>query len=300
MFMASPENTKVESSAGLEEIDRLLDQEDPSFNQEIKAVKDVAADANVQIVSEASDDSAMDAEEAPAAPMKPWKRWWNLRKANMSAQVRRFKTVVIMFVTTVPKDFALFSLSLIKGFFRILGGALKAFGNLSKGQKFGMILVVLMLGATAALVIKNVRGNWLPTLLPPILSGFNEVADHVYEYNPATDTIPFFKAFPQDPELYLFGKIKVNLRRNSEHPMPMGAFELYVQVDSRDTAIELQSRHTEFSDLLHRVFEELTYNELVSELGKNRAKDIIKRDLSKELTQGWITDVHFKTFILKP
>ncbi len=111
--------------------------------------------------------------------------------------------------------------------------------------------------------------------------------------------ILFFGAFPQDPEIYL-NKIKVNLKAGPGHPNPMGAFEIYVQVDSHDTAIELQHRDVEMHDLVQRVIEGTSYTEVVTDLGKNRLKGLIKKEIDHALTQGWVADIHFKTFILKP
>src|SRR5262249_43414299 len=153
---------------------------------------------------------------------------------------------------------------------------------------------------TVMIVSANLKGRWLPALMPPLLTNFYEVADQKFDYDPKTDMIPFGRAFPQDPEMFLINKIKVNLRRTSGHPNPMGAFEIYLQVDARDTAVELQTRQVEIHDQVQRIIEEQSYNEMVSDLGKNRVKGIIKSQVSQALTQGYVVDVHFKNFILKP
>jgi flagellar basal body-associated protein FliL len=94
--------------------------------------------------------------------------------------------------------------------------------------------------------------------------------------------------------------MKVNLRRTAENPNPMGAFEVIVQVDSKDTAIELRDREVELNDHLQRVFEEETFSDLETEIGKARLKTSLKRELNQKLTQGWVKDISFKTFVLKP
>jgi flagellar basal body-associated protein FliL len=80
----------------------------------------------------------------------------------------------------------------------------------------------------------------------------------------------------------------------------MGAFEIVVLLDSKDTAIEVADRQVEFFDLLQRVFEEESFNDLETELGKSKLKSHLKRELNQKLTQGWAKDISFKTFILKP
>src|SRR5262249_53247033 len=111
---------------------------------------------------------------------------------------------------------------------------------------------------------------------------------------------PFYSAFPQERYEFLFPKVKVNLRHTDEHPNPMGAFELVVQLDSKDTAIEMSDREVEFFDLLQRTMEDESYDSMDSELGKGRFKSKLKHEFNQLLTQGWVKDINFKTAILKP
>jgi flagellar basal body-associated protein FliL len=282
----------------LEDLDKLLEQEDPGFGQALAAVRAVVVESSVQIDSEGASVELEVAEEQAIAA-KGIKPWLVRRKLNLQAQIRRLKASIIIFIKTVPKEFALFLLATLKRFGGVLKAVLKEFGHLSKMQKLSVLVLGLMSVLTVGIVMKNLKGHWLPSLLPPILMSLSDIADNSFEFDPK-ETVPFFKAFPQDPELFLFPRIKVNLRRSPEHPNPMGAFEVYVQIDSHDTAIEIQSRQTELFDVVQRTFEGLSYTDLETETGKGRAKMVLKRDLSKQLTQGWVTDVHFKMFILKP
>ena len=86
-------------------------------------------------------------------------------------------------------------------------------------------------------------------------------------------------------------------KATAENPNPMGAFELVVELDSDDTAIEVRDREVEFFDHVQRVFEDETFRDLETVLGKDRLKSRIKRELNHKLTQGWVKDVKFKTFV---
>ncbi len=90
------------------------------------------------------------------------------------------------------------------------------------------------------------------------------------------------------------------MKRPKENENPMGAFEIIVLLDSKDTAIEVRDREVELHDALQRVFEDESYGELESESGKGRLKSRLKRELNAKLTQGWVKDVTFKHFIIKP
>jgi flagellar basal body-associated protein FliL len=132
------------------------------------------------------------------------------------------------------------------------------------------------------------------------LKSLEHHADNVETYETAAGAESFYAAFPQEVHEFLFKKMKVNLRRTSENPNPMGAFEVVVGVDSQDTAVELRDREVEFHDMLQRLFEEELVTELDSETGKKILKGRVRKELNGKLTQGWIKEVHFKSFVLKP
>ena len=89
----------------------------------------------------------------------------------------------------------------------------RAFHSLKRSQKIGGFVVAALLALIGWMVAANLKGRWLPDINQPILTSLGDHADHEFEYNPQKDMISFFRAFPQDPEMFLLDKIKVNLRR---------------------------------------------------------------------------------------
>ena len=80
----------------------------------------------------------------------------------------------------------------------------------------------------------------------------------------------------------------------------MGMFEFFVELDSKDTAIEIKSREKELLDILQRTIEGESYNVLQGESGKIRLKSLIRSELNEVLNQGWVKEVYFSNIVLKP
>lgn len=120
------------------------------------------------------------------------------------------------------------------------GVPIRAYQDASKFQKLTLMVLIAMCAGTVWVLRSNIRGIRIPQINEPLLGSFQDFADTTDSYDPKEGGESFYSAFPQEIHEFLFGKMKVNLRRTSENPNPMGAFELVVQVDSKDTAIELK------------------------------------------------------------
>ncbi len=293
----------------LEDIDKLLEAEDPEFTKQLEEVRSVEIDKNVVIEASVADDAdalpgETQSEEKPKTKLARVRLW--LREKLATAKIRikaRMATAgrdFVVFLKTRPKEFALFVFATLKLVLKKGATPVRAFQQATGGQKLLILVLVLMSAAALWILRSNFKGVWIPQINEPLLNSFEEYADFVEDYDPKDGGDSFYSAFPQERHEFLFGKMKVNLRRTSENPLPMGAFEVVVQVDSKDTAIELKDREVEFSDYLQRVFEDETFGDLETEIGKNRLKSRLKSELNKKLTQGWVKDITFKTFVLKP
>jgi len=284
------------------ELDQALEQIDPDFAKNLQSIESVAAATDVNI--ETAQIDVDDVEPTEEKKKRSFKNWLNQKKLAFKARFIRNKTRFLLFAKTVPKELAVAAfLSSQKGFKNGLDftkWVIKTYSAYSRIQKIAIFGVAGMIVTTTWIVIANIKGRWIPPLNDPLLTSFESRADSVVEFDPKQKMVSFARVFPQDPEIFLFDKIIVNLRRTAAHPNPMGGFEIYAQVDSHETAIELQTRQVEIHDIAQRVFEGIAYEELVSDLGKNRLKGLMKSEIDKALTQGWVVDIHFKSFILKP
>lgn len=289
----------------LEDIEKLLEAEDPEFTKELEAVKAVENNPDVNI------EATVVSEEDPADEKLKQESWiGKLRarlrmsfytfKINLKTRLKTLGKDTLVFLKTKPKEYALYSIAISKVLAKKSVVPFQLFRSASNAQRVGFLFLVLVGVASLWVLLSNLRGIWLPGLNEPILANLSEEAEWVETYDAKQDVESFYSAFPQERHEFLFRKMKVNLKPAADSPNPMGAFEVIVLLDSKDTAIEIRDREVEFFDNLQRVFEEETFNDLESDLGKGRVKGRIKRELNQGLTQGWVKDVSFKTFILKP
>ena len=90
----------------------------------------------------------------------------------------------------------------------------------------------------------------------------------------------------------------MNLRRDENSgSLPMGIFEFYLGVDSKDTAVEIRDREHEVIDLVQRTLEGFTYHEVVSYQGKIRMKSRIRDNVNDILNQGQINRVYINRMV---
>jgi hypothetical protein len=169
----------------------------------------------------------------------------------------------------------------------------------SRARRLMATVLMALIAASIWVLVHNLRGIWLPALTSPILRSFEPYADRVENYDPK-DGLSFDSAFP--PERFEFGfrKLTVNIKRTSEHPNPFGAFEIIAGLDSRDTAVEMSDREAEFSDVVQRVLEQESFEDLEKDLGKSRLKGRLMSELNRKLTQGRVKEINFKSLILRP
>lgn len=291
----------------LADIDKLLEGEDPGFTKSLEEIRAVEVDKSVEIEATVIDDGLPTEEPVSVPPPKGLRRirHWiadkiHLAKVRASARLAQLGRDTLIFLKTRPKEFALYLVVLAKAFGKAALVPLRAFGA---ADRFGKLLALTLIGlvvASAWILLANFKGVWLPSLTEPILRSLEQGADSVEKFDPKEEGESFYSAFPQERYEFLFGKIKVNLKRTPDSPNPMGAFELTVLLDSKDTGIEVRDREVEFFDSIQRTIEEETFSDLDTKMGKERLKSRLKGELNKKLTQGWVKDVNFKTFIIKP
>ncbi|MGZ3692409.1 MAG: flagellar basal body-associated FliL family protein [Pseudobdellovibrio sp.] len=123
----------------------------------------------------------------------------------------------------------------------------------------------------------------------------------VQDYNPNTDTEAFYDNPRFAKNLISISPVHANLKPSeSSGENPMLAFEVTVEGLSADAIIEIKDRQAEFKDLLARLTEEKTYDELVAAEGKRVLCDQYRDLLNANLTRGQVRRVLLKTFIIKP
>lgn len=166
---------------------------------------------------------------------------------------------------------------------------------------------VLFLGSTLIFIALIVfiepimEASFLPDLDRQALNSFEEVASGSFAVR-KEDGFEGFDSSLRHPEyVVLLKRVVVNLRRAfKSRKNPMALFEFYLEASTQEAAVELREREVEFLDRLQRTIETMTYRELNTEIGKQRMKVAIRRDLNQVITKGRIKRVLIKTMTLKP
>lgn len=170
-------------------------------------------------------------------------------------------------------------------------------------QKLSLVLVVVALAGLFLIATQTLQGTLLPKGEKVWVASFSDIADGVFTYDPNGPFEDFNDPLLHPEFVVLVERIVVNLRRTAEAAegaFPMAAFELYLQTDNQDSAVEIKDRNVEIRDAVARSVERVTYPELAGEEGKNKLKLLIRKDLNVLLTRGKVRRVFFKTLVLNP
>jgi len=175
------------------------------------------------------------------------------------------------------------------------------FKALSGMQKTLVALVVPFISLVSALVIMVTKGVSLPMLEPPLIGNLEEYADSVVKYNVATDMVNYYRAFRQNEFTVQLDRIVVNIRPSqSSSSLPMAAIRLYLAGSTQQTAIEIKDREKELKDVISRVVEDMSYDDLNSTRGKEQLKERVINAVNQRLNVGIVMTVYMETFVIKP
>ena len=134
---------------------------------------------------------------------------------------------------------------------------------------FTVALFTILLGAFIFLV-HDIYGNFLNAdkEKDPFLRNFNDVADstQVLREEQAGEDLESPLKHPE--YTVLVHRMIANLKAPDERSAPMITLELYVEASNQECAIEISNREAEIKDIIERVLEETTFDELDTQQGK--------------------------------
>ncbi len=319
---ASPKPSAADAAAApgadgvfsLEELDKIIEAEDPSFKTDIEALSDVEAnDAAAAEESEAADQEEAEEQSSLrhrilATLLKPWRRM----KALFHLKKMVFKNRFLLFIDSTKtfirhdlpkhvKNFSAQSKAWAAALAKFVKTRWKQFSDLTKVQKLALLMTFVFTVAALAILSRTVLGGWLPRFIDPLVHSFSDGAKFVRAYKDKNDMQDLFQAFPEVEFYVLLEKVIVNVKPDAgSGPNPMGAFELYLGLDSQDTAIEVKDRQKELLDIVQRAIEGFSYSELSSQMGKARVKSVVRDRVNNVLNQGQVFRIYFNTFIMTP
>jgi flagellar basal body-associated protein FliL len=309
-----PSSTSQDGVFSLEDLDKIIEAEDPNFKSEMENIKstkleDTTAVESLQVLSD--DDLVKDEESEKKIKQKiiaffvrPWRRFaqfLKLKKIAIQHQLSSFLNGSKNFLRhELPDRLRYLKSRTIAGYHWCVG-QWKRFLALSRLQKAALVGTVIFGLFSLLLLSRTLTGAWLPSYNDPLPRSLMQKASFTGKYESQKDMQLLFEAFPEVEFNVLLNKVIVNLRPDEESTNnPMGTFEFYVAVDSQDTAVEVKDREREILDIIQRTAEDFTYTQVRSELGKSLMKSAIRDRLNQVLNQGQVMRLYFNTIIITP
>lgn len=138
-----------------------------------------------------------------------------------------------------------------------------------------------------------------PTQL--FLTSYVGLGLQVHDYDMLEQVEPYYDNVRFSKNVMSLVKMTANLRpsENSSNN-PMITFEIVIQGVSNDPIVEIKDREAEFRDLILRVTEDYSYDELETSTGKQQLSDTILAKVNANLTNGQVRKVYYKNFVIKP
>lgn len=187
---------------------------------------------------------------------------------------------------------------------RVREGTSKFFGELRKLSlklKLALAGLIALFVAGSALVFLLWKGKLLPAEKELFVTDLAAHASEVFEVEDLEGFENFYDNIRSTPNLLLIQKLVVNVKSSENSGSnPMAAMEIFVEGLNPDVVIEVKDRESFFRDLVQRVTEEFSFDELSSAEGKRQYLQTLLKEMNRHLTTGELRSARFKTIILKP
>lgn len=318
----SPEGGAAPISVGVDEeldeaaLDRALAEEDPNFLQK---VSEIGKDTELTISQiELPEDELAQEKEAWESSGKLSARLVRvfpiLPRLSLSFKKARFKASSLRKTGIVHfKNFLIFLAT--DGKTKILSGAKRGARFVTEGisewqrsfrylplkLKFAFFLIVMLFFGTSFFIFQSFKGGVISSKNGLFMTTMESAASEVFQYDPATESEPFYENLRAPSNIILIPKMVVNLRRSaSSGENPMGAFEFFIEGEIPEVVVEIKDREVEIRDLMERVLESFTFDQVDSAEGKEFVTERLKKEIDLLLTTGQIKGIWFKTVIVKP
>lgn len=309
------ESVPVESEMNLEQIDQLLESEDPEFASAMSSLK---AD---NIVGSATDED-FNSEYTIEDEIKAWKQAEGARAKLVKVfpflpvvvfRIHKVQTAVRVFIFGFKDNSIQFLKNLgptllkktksgVHSFKHGISDVGVSFKTFSKWQKTAAILLFVMIGVTGFVLFRiATHRGLLPAQGEMFITQLDKWASSSKTYIPETEMESFYDSMHGVQNVLALTKMVVNLRKSaSSGDNPMGAFEFVVEGAASEAVVEVKDREPEMRDLFQRIIEEMTFDQVSTPDGKQVMCDRIRKSLNSVLTKGKIRRVFIKTVILKP
>jgi hypothetical protein len=279
----APEEDEILDS----DIDQMLSEEDPNFFQSL---------------TEIGKDSFTETQgDLPVEQERLLNRIIFRIKLSLTVARLRVKESAVFLVTKLPKIVLAAVKKFVSAQLEAFSEAQRNFRYLSWKMKLSFFGILLLMLGTGFFIYRSLTHGIVPAEEELFIRSLESVASQVEEYDPKTETEPFYENLRTSSNILLIPKMVVNIKPSKQSGRnPMGAFEFYVEGLIPEVVVEVKDREIEVRDLMQRVVEGFSFDQLDSPEGKQAMTEKLQKEINPLLTTGKIKKIWIKTIILKP
>ena len=165
-----------------------------------------------------------------------------------------------------------------------------------QAMTFWLLLVGLIYGGNK---LYNAHFWSAPSQL--FLTSYADLGLNVEDYDMLEAVEPYYDNVRLSKNIMSLIKMTANLRpsENSSNN-PMISFEIVIQGVSNEPIVEIKDREAEFRDIVLRVTEDFSYDDLDTGSGKQALAESILSKINANLTGGQVRKVYYKNIVIKP
>lgn len=168
-------------------------------------------------------------------------------------------------------------------------------------KKLAFFAIILMMAGTGFFIYRSLTQGILHDKDELFIRSLETLSSAAEEYDPQTETEPFYDNLRTSSNVLLIPKMVVNIKKSAQSGNnPMGAFEFYLEGMIPEAIVEIKDREIEIRDLMQRVTEGFSFDQLDTAQGKILLCERIQKEINPRLTTGKLKKVWLKTIILKP
>lgn len=283
----------------LEDLDHILKSADADFESSLQDLQQAQSEGQASL--ELLDIDRILAEEESKTLKN---RFLRIRRRIKNEMVFIFVKLKIFLIDLVHYKLPILAKWLLKSLKTLMGALghfLTQFKSWSLSKKLASVGIGLLTVFVLFFIYKSITKGVLPGPSHLFVNSLDEWAEKTYNFEPNKDMESFYDSARVKQNIMSLKRIVVNVKPSqTSGPNPMAAFEFYIEGLSSDVTIELKDRESEILDLVQRMMEEKTFDELDSGEGKSRLNESVKKELNQFLTKGKVKRVYLKNAIVKP
>lgn len=290
-------SSEEEGLISAEDIDKIIQENDPEFSQSLMQVTSVPAQ-QVQNIDSLDIDKILKEESGHGFWL------WSLRRnfvPTLAMFIKNIKPLTIKAIKEGPPFLLKKAKEMVSNLAHSVSSALTWFKYLSLKRKLATVGLSLLSIFVVIFIYRSLTVGIIPKPPPLFVNSMEEWAEKTYSYHPSDAQESFYDSSRVKQNIISLRRTVVNLKPSaSSGSNPMAFFEFFVEGNSTDVVIEIKDREYEVIDQIQRIMEDFTFNELDSSEGKQALLEKIRKEINSFLTKGKIRKVYIKQAIVKP